>query len=350
MAAAAQQSQVTLLENLPPEILRGIVEICADDVSVGRATLLSLSVMNKYLRNVTASRLLQRIRFRDGPESPGDEILHSIRRFMAAPEVWCHARSISLYLNRLKYLSVGDDRLAEPYHYLILPELFEALAKMQEVTELYMHMDAADEAVCTLMPGDFHHPYVVPNMTQLRIYQTCSDPRQAFKPNDWWHSEISSLDLPDRTPELEYLSLKYVDVTDGQAMKECQKVPENSRERLNTLRKRLPVLPSERLKYIKDLSRNHPLNEDRSKLARKTFDRCAQLRRICFVRSSVGEVYVRGYPGAVADSTGYISHEIHDADMDDIPKAWHHGVPQTGVLPFPGFTPWEGVDAAPGAE
>ncbi|KAK7704100.1 hypothetical protein SLS64_008658 [Diaporthe eres] len=232
MATTPQQRHVVLLDDLPPELLREIVDLCADDMTTGRATLLSLSVMNKYIRSVTTSRLFERICFRDGPESPGDEILHSIRRFKAAPEF----------------------------------------------------------------------------------------------------SWLGGL-----------LKLKYLDITDEQTMDEYH-------ERLKFIMSTLPRQHNCRLNFIKYLARNHALNEDRSELARETFDRCAQLRRICFVRSTVGEVYLRGYPGAVADSTGYISRDIRDADMDEIPKAWHHGVPQTGLLPFPGFTPWEGIDEAPGAE
>lgn len=427
MAATPKQRHVVLLDDLPPELLRQVVDLCADDISAGRATLLSLSVMNKYLRSVTASRLFERVRFRDSPESPGDEILHSIRRFKAAPELSCHTRTVSLYLNRLKFVGPQPFTLTRPYHYLVFPELVDTLVKLPATTELYISLggeqgvrclDGLEAAVCwclagrklnirsltvsltslesnwfderlvfenaflralpqletfcyqgahlrptqmILSPQCCSGPTTAPNLAQVRVYKTCSDPRSRFWSFVWTKDDFEQLSLVQITPNLEYLSilgelggflvshilivlevlpkLKYLDITDEQAM-------DGYYEGREFMKSTLPRQYSSRLNYIKDLARNHPLNEDRSALARRTFDRCAQLQRICFVRSSVGEVYLRGYPGAVADSTGYISHEIHDADMDDIPKAWRHGVPQTGLLPFPGFTPWEGIDEA----
>lgn len=82
ITAAYQKLHIVLLDDLPPELLREIVGLCADDVYTGRATLLSLSVMNRYLRSATASRLFERIYLRDEPESLGDEILHNLRRLI----------------------------------------------------------------------------------------------------------------------------------------------------------------------------------------------------------------------------------------------------------------------------
>lgn len=434
MAAIPEQSRATLLEHLPPKLLRNIVQFCADDVFVGRATLLSLSVVNKYIRNVTTSRLFQRICFRDSPESPGDEILHSIRRFIAAPELWFHARTLSLYLRRRNCRGEGHTTPTEPYHSLLLPELVGALVKMPEITELYIHMDGKQGRKCleglqaavlwgaagfgrqlnirslTVSPDNwagldcqceepdpdhdidflaafpqlktfcfeatesswprttlnaiYYHPTVASNLTQLRLYRTCSDPRSGFKPNAWRHFEFSELNLSKVTPELEYLSilgelrvfpvsrllnqlatipkLKYVDITDEQMKDDYHGSLAYLRAALDTPPQTPPLQRSHRLVYIEHLARNHPLNEFRPELASQTFKGCPQLRRICFVRSLVGEVYLRGYYDAVADSTGYISPEVKDADLADIPREWRHGVPQTGLMPFPSFTPWEG--------
>lgn len=104
--------------------------------------------MNKYLRNVTASRLFERICFRDGPESPGDEILHSIRRFKAAPEFRRHTRTVSLYLNRPQYPGPDYRTHTQPYHYLVLPELVDALFQMPAATELYIRLGGVQGARC----------------------------------------------------------------------------------------------------------------------------------------------------------------------------------------------------------
>ncbi|KAH8788224.1 hypothetical protein F5883DRAFT_657867 [Diaporthe sp. PMI_573] len=417
--AISQQNQVTLLEDLPPELLYKIFELCANDGAHGRVTLICLSVMNKYFRNVTTSRLFKHIRFHDLPESPGDEILHSIRRFMATPELLSHARTVSLYLNRDTRLGSDQAALTEPYHYLILPEFVEALVKMPDVTELYIgiggwqarrclqglqaavHPCSADLNITALTVSfnareTFSHPHSQPydnvdflealphlkafcfqgtpryayygtftaafsfhstiasNLTQLRICKTCLDSQFASGYGGWGKYEVAYLGLSTVTPELEHLSilgglegvrvsclleqivqtrlerLKYVDITDEQMMGD-----------------RRPILRGSHLSDVEHRARNHPDNENRSELARQTFHRIPQLRRICFVRCRVGEVYLRGYEDAVADSTGYISPEINDADLVDIPGGWRHGVPQTSCLPFPGFTRvWESADSA----
>lgn len=432
MATHLQQSQATLLEHLPPTLLRKIVHFCSDDAAVGRATLLNLSVMNKYLRNVTASRLFQQICFRDSPDSPGDEILHSIRRFIAAPELWFHARTLSLYLRRRNCLGADHASPTEPYHSLLLPELVGALVKMPDITELYIHVDGQQGRRCleglqaavlwgakgrelnirslTVSPDNWaglhcqceepdsdhdidflaalpqlkafcfeatesswlrstldaahYHPNVASNLTHLRLYRTCSDPRSGFRPNAWRLSEFTELNLSRVMPKLEYLSilgelrvfpvsslldqlskiskLKYVDITDEQMKDDYHGSLAYLRAALDTPPQSLPLQRSARLVYIEHLARNHRLNEFRPELASQTFEKCPQLRRICFVRSLVGEVYIRGYYYAVADSTGYISAEVKDADLVDIPGEWRHGVPQTGLMPFPGFTPWQG--------
>lgn len=428
MTATTQQRHVVLLDDLPPELLRKIVDLCADDICVGRATLLSLSVMNKYLRSVTAARLFERICFRDGPASPGDEILHSIRSFKAAPELWTHARTASLYLNRLDCIEKDPAAPPKPYHYLILPEFIQALLKMPKVTELHIHADhelgrsclrglqaavhwclagrelnirsltvrsdtledldcpcegkSCDVDVIQAFPQlevfcieglqmfnplpssmalSSSYPPITSNLTQLRIYKTCSDPREEFCQSCWWHSDFQDLNLRKITPQLEYLSilgelgdfpvslilrqlhrllkLKYLDITDEQMM-------DGYFTRMQFIKTTLPRQRSDRLNYIKYLAQNHTLNQDRSKMSEMTFHQNAQLRRICFVRSCVGEVYLRGYPDVVADSTGFVSGEVNGDDLSEIPQRWHHGVPQTGLIPFPGFTPWEGIEEA----
>ena len=408
--AISQQNQVTLLEDLPPELLHKIFDLCANDGADGRATMMCLSVMNKYFRNVATSRLFKHIRFHDLPESPGDEILHSIRRFMATPELLSHARTVSLYLNRDTRLGSDQAALMEPYHCLILPEFVAALVKMPDVTELYIeiggwqarrclqglkaavHWGLADLNITALtvsfnareassysysQPYDyidflealphlkafcsqgtqryaydrtfaaafsFHSPIAL-NLTQLRISKTSLDSQFTSRYGGWGKYEVSHLGLSTATPELEHLSilgglegvrvsflleqivqtrlekLKYVDITDEQMMGD-----------------RRPTLRGSHLSDVEHRERNHPDNENRSELARQTFHRIPQLRRICFVRCRVGEVYLRGYEDAVADSTGYISPEINDADLVDIPGGWRHGVPQTSCLPFPGVT------------
>lgn len=426
MAANFLPSQATLLEHLPPKVILKITHFCADDAVVGRKTLLSLSVMNKYLRNVTISRLFQRICFRDSPESQGDEIFHSIRRFMAAPQLWFQARTLGLYLRRRNCLGADHAVPTEPYHPLLLPELVGALVRMPEVTELYIHTDGTQGRNClqglqaavrwgvagrqlnirsltvspdnwkrcgceceqpdsdheinflaalpqlksfcfeatvqcgpqSILNASFIHRTTASNLTQLRLYRSCSDPRSGFETNAWRDFVFSEMKLSEVTPNLEYLSilgelrifpvsrlmgklaklpqLKYVDVTDEQ-MNTCGS-HDHIRFALNTSQQRCPS----RLTYIEQLARTHPLNEYRPEVASQTFEECPQLRRICFVRSMVGEVYLRGYYDAVADSTGYISPEVKDADLADIPGKWRHGVPQMGLMPFPTFTPWDG--------
>lgn len=440
MAASPQQCHVRLLEELPPELLGKIVDFCAEDifnrfahdVAQGRTTLLSLSVMNKYLRNVTARRLFERLYFRDDPDSPGDEILQSIRRFRAAPELWPHVRVVILRLNRLKWLGPDRTALTEPYHYLIIPELFELLASMPNITDLYIHLNGEQGARCIqgaqsakhwssaakelnirsltvsldswkestrrfesprydfdflrIFPklesfcfdgssqdfpiryllGESHYcPPTQPALKQLRIIKTSSDPRTDFDAQMWTDWEPESLDILGKiTPNLEHLSLlgelnfpvssflrrlgkipslKYVDVSDEQSLKVYWDWSASVQGK-DTLGKRIPVPACQRLSYIFDLTEHDPLNENREMIAKGTFARCAQLRRICFVRSFFGQVFLRGYHEAVADSSGHIYFELNGAELDDIPKAWHHGVPQTSLLPFPGFTPWEGID------
>lgn len=432
MAANFQPSQATLLEHLPPKVLLKITHFCADDAVVGRKTLLRLSVMNKYLRNVTISRLFQRICFRDSPESQGDEIFHSLRRFMAAPQLWFHARTLGLYLRRRNCLGADHAVPTEPYHPLLLPELVGALVRMPEVTELYIHMDGTQGRNCmqglqaavhwgvagrqlnirsltvspdnwtgysceceqpdsdheipflaalpqlksfcfegtvkcapqSILNASFIHQTIASNLTQLRLYRSCSDPRSGFEANAWRDFEFSDMYLSEVTPNLEYLSilgelrlfpvsrllwkltqlpkLKYIDITDEQMKDDYHGSMEYLRAALETPPQTRPPYHSARLTYIEHLARNHTLNEYRPELANQTFEQCPQLRRICFVRSMVGEVYLRGYYDAVADSTGYISPEVKDADLADIPGEWRHGVPQMGLMPFPTFTPWDG--------
>lgn len=428
MASTFQQSHSVLLEDLPPELLRKVVDFCAHDIAVGRVTLLSLSVMNKYFRDVTAPRLFERICFRDSPESPGDEILDTIRRFKANPYFRRHPRTVSLHLNRLKWVGTDQTTLTQPYHYLVLPELVDSLVRMPEAKELYIRLGGEQGARCldglhaavhwclagrklnitsltvstdnaealdwwdvqpyfeygflrampqiesfcyegtrlcstnmTLSPEEYFDPSITPRLTQVRLYCTYSDHRSNFYPYGWTKHEFSQLRLSEITPELQYLSvlgaltkipvsslleqitkltkLKYLDITDEQTMHGHL----TRRELVDLL---LAVQPLDRLAYIKDLAAIHPLNENRSKLAADTFDHCENLRRICFVRSCVGEVYLRGYPDAVADSTGYVSPHIKKADLIEVPERWHHGVPQTGLMPFPNFTPWEGIEEA----
>lgn len=424
MAASSQQGQAVLLEDLPPELLGKIVDLCADDMTVGRTTLLSLSVMNKYLRNVTAPRLFERICFRDGPESPGDEILHSIRRFKASPELGRHTRAVSLYLNRLKFLGEWPHTLSQPYHYLVLPEFVNFLVAMPGATELYIRLGGGQGAKCldglhavvhwcsagrklnirslTVSTENledvtfwdcqecFEYGFLgtfsqveafcydggsvteeqvtwpeawsgsittAPNLTRLRMYQARSDPRTDFRASGWYESRFLGLNLCELTPELEYLSVlgELEDFPVWQILNECTKIPKlkyldiTDEQRIDLMREWDSVLamePSDRLACIKYLARIHLMNEDRSKLARETFNQCTNLRRICFVRSCIGEVYLRGYPEAVADSTGYVSPDINDADLIEIPERWLHGVPQTDLVPFPGFTPWEGIEEA----
>lgn len=127
--------------------------------------------------------------------------------------------------------------------------------------------------------------------------------------------------------------LKYLDITDEQM--------DDYEGSLKYLRAVSNTPPLSRSTYF-PYSSNHRLNQCRSALAVQTFDRCPQLRRICFVRNLVGEVYLRGCDEAVADSLGNISEEVEDADLTELPKSWRYGVPQTGLIPFPSFNPWEG--------
>lgn len=434
---AANSQQTTFLEHLAPELLQNIVHRCADDVVAGRATLLSLSVMNKYLRNVTVSRLFQRVCFRDSPESSGDEILHSIRRFVAASELWFHARTLCLYLKRRNCLGADHATLTEPYHSLLLPELVAALIKMPRITELFIQMDGTQGRKCleglqaavrwgtargelnirslSIVPDNWSgyecqceqpdsdralnflaafpklkafcfvatveswpqsiwnaahsfHPTIASNLTQLRLYRSCSDPTRGsgFQPNAWRLFEFSEFDLSELMPQLEYLSilgelrvfavwrlvdelatltkLKYIDITDEQMKDDYDGSLEYLRAALEYPPHKLPLQRSARLTYIEHLARNHPLNQCRDVLAVQMFNYFPRLRRICFVRSLVGKVYLRGYCRAVADSKGYISDKIKDADLAEIPESWRYGVPQTGSLPFPSFTPWDGFE------
>lgn len=394
MMANPRQSQSRLLEHLPPELLLRILDHCGDDISHGRKALLDLSVMNRYIRNVATSRVFKHICFHDHAQSLGDEILHSIRRFMAIPNLMWHARTVGLYLNRA-------DSLEKPYHYLVLPELVEALVTMTDVSELYIHSEGTHGRNCLqgleaavhwrtgarelkirsltvshrscisfplffeenayhlidflaalpqlkalCFPGRHHfRPAIASNLTHLRLFKTCSSTLGELPQSyGWGLGEISLLRLSQVMPNLEHLSvlgelrgfpvaclleniadipkLEYVDVTDEQTRKENYEFP----------------------------ARNPPMNEDRSELARQTFDRCAQLRRICFVRCAIGEVYLRGYRDAVADSTGYISREITGTDLDHIPGAWCQGVPQTSLFTFPSYNPWLKLGQAAQAE
>lgn len=430
MASIPQRSQVTFLTHLPHEPLGNVVDICADDAVVGRATLRSLSVVSRYLRDVTKPRLFQWICFRDGPQSPGDEILHSIRRLLAAPEIWHHARVLSLYLNRLYCLGADHASLKEPYHPLVLPELVEALVKMPKITDIYIHtegkqgkmclkglgaavrwctagrglnirsltlspeskagLDCDDEgpqddevdilgalpqlkALCyegtsrysaqlTLDAARFssHHPTIASNLTQLRMYQTCSYLGAGRDQDGWRAPEIRCLNLSETTPELEYLSilgelrnipvenllkdlaeipkLKYLDITDEQ----LATFRDSMRDFEYGMQPRtLDTQRSARDAYIEYQAYITETGPSRWFLAHETFKECPQLRRICFVRCLVGEVYLRDYADAVANSTGYISPEVKNADLCEIPRKWRHGVPQMGPLPFPSFTPWE---------
>ena len=414
MAAISRWTRRILLEDLPPRLLRRIVDRCADDLTHGRTTLLSLSVMNRYFRSLTVSRVFKHISFHDSSHSTGDEILHSIRQFMKFPELWCHARTVSLSMNRISCLGAGHTTRTDPYHCLVLPELFKALVTMSEVTELSIHTYGRQGKRClqglqaavrwcaagkelnirslTISPdngvgfkcsceesdneidflaalpelktfclegttrygpvlvmraGNYYHPTIASNLTQLRFYKTRSDPRTAFDPDGWRGEDIPELNLRKVTPELKYLSilgelrgilvsrllrqltdlpkLKYVDITDEQMLDSCLWHYDGS------------------LAYIQRRACADRRNEDRSEVARQTVATFTELRRICFVRALVGEVYLRGHHYAVADSTGYISHELNDADRAEVPAAWRYGVPQTSSLPFPTFTPWEGL-------
>lgn len=403
--ANPRHSQSRPLEHLPPELLHRILDHCGDDFYHGRKALIDLSVMNRYLRNVATSRVFKHICFHDHAQSPGDEILHSIRRFMANPDLMWHARTVGLYLNRA-------DSLEKPYHYLVLPELVEALVTMTDVSELYIHSEGThgrnclqglEAAVhwctgarelnirsltvshrsCVSFPYAFddiaYHlidflaafpqlkalcfpgrhrfqPIIASNVTHLRLFKTCSSTLGSLRHSyGWGSSDILQLRLSQVMPNLEHLSvlgdlrgfpvsrliehiidipkLEYVDVTDEQTTQENYEYPAHW------------VLGD-----VVRHTRNHPMNEDRSELARQTFDRCAQLRRICFVRCAVGEVYLRGYRDAVADSTGYISREITDTDLGHIPGAWCQGVPQTSLFTFPSYNPWLKLGQAAQAE
>lgn len=394
--AVPRQSQATLLGDLPPELLQKIFDLCAHDVFQGRKSLLSLSIMNKYFRSIATSWVFKHICFRDHAQSPGNEILHSIRRFMAAPGLSSRARTISLYLNRA-------DSCRKPYHYLVLPELVEALVKMTDVSELYLHSENTPGRLCMegleaavhwstegrelnirsltvsyrscvdcsslseeepdrvidflaalpqlkslSLPGHYFQPTIAPGLKQLRLFKTRSVTfRSLYSSHEWREGEISRLRLRTFMPELEYLSV----------LGELRRFPvSHLLEQLTDIPKLKYVDVTDEQRYSKglwhwglsDLERaahNHPMNEDRSELARQTFENCAQLQRICFVRCSVGEVYLRGYHDAVADSTGYISQDINDADLGHIPGSWCHGVPQTSFLPFPDYTPWEELNS-----
>ncbi|KAJ0107236.1 hypothetical protein J7T55_007606 [Diaporthe amygdali] len=407
MDASPQHSQTILLENLPSELLRRIVDFCAESAANGRITLHNLSVLNKFLGNVTAARLFDRVCFQDAPSSRGDEILQSIREFNAVPGLWCHVRAVVPRLNRHRRLTADINKLAEPYHYLVLVRFFETLGKMPYVKDLHMYLDGEpgldNWEVCSgsfglsisnldwlqafpklevfsldgyrggtdLLRDSFERGELRPpsasTLRQLRIVRTSSDARLGFCSLAWKKSEALRLSwLIDHLPHLEHLSvigelgggfpvsvvlnnlhsstLKYIDVTDEQ-------VPEERRRshayvvQASSWPEALPVAqPSRRLSYIADQAHQHQLNENRAELARQTFRRMSQLRRICFVRSSVGEVFLRNYYDTVADSTGSIYDRVKYADLGDIPKAWHHGVPQTTLLPYPGYTAWEGID------
>jgi hypothetical protein len=105
--------------------------------------------------------------------------------------------------------------------------------------------------------------------------------------------------------------LRYVDVTDEQTTDQGR-----------------PVLrASSHVAEVEHQERDHPDNQDSPEVAKEAFQLVPQLRRICFVRWRVGQAYLRGYPDAVAESAGYVSTEIKDVDMLDIPGPWREGVP-----------------------
>lgn len=397
MAAIIQLSRTASLTDVPPELLRKIVDLCADDVSHGRTALLNLSVMNKYIRKVAEPRVFTHIFFRDRPQSPGDEFLQTIRRFMRAPGLCHHARTVTLCLNRVKCLGSGHATYSEPYHYLVLPELVEALVAMPNVMDLAIQISAGQGRVClhglqtavrwgtarkalnirsltvsteidstlsceceevwnnidflaafpqlntlcfegservawemNFSVGDCLHPTMASKLTQLRLYKTSSDPRSGFQSSGWRIFDIESHKsaLAMVVPELEYLSI----------LGELRGFP------VSDILEILTDIP--KLKYVditdEQIFPGYGLNEDRSMLAQQTFEECAQLRRICFVRCAVGEVYLRGYGHAVAKSTGYVSRRVSAADLCNIPTKWRYGVPQMSSMPFPTFTPWEG--------
>lgn len=141
--AASQQYQAKPLEDLPGELLNKIFHPLVDDngSADGRKTLFSLTVMNKYLRRVTKPGLFKHVRFHDLAASPGDEVLHSIRGFMRAPELSSFARTVAIYLNRLTRPRTNPaGQVAKPYHPLTLPEFVGALTRMPQVTELRIAM------------------------------------------------------------------------------------------------------------------------------------------------------------------------------------------------------------------
>jgi hypothetical protein len=141
LMAVPPQKKVKLLKNLPPEILHRIFSHCTDDVALGRKALLSLSAMNKYFRRAATAQLFKHNRFCDLQGSAADEILDSIRAFMATPKLSRHARTVSLYLNRETHVWGTDDtEFTEPYHHLVLSEFVKALAKILAVAELYIEV------------------------------------------------------------------------------------------------------------------------------------------------------------------------------------------------------------------
>lgn len=384
------------LTNLPPELLGIIVDRCAADLTNDRAALLSLSTTNTYIRSVTKPRLFERIFFRDNPHSSGDEVLHSIRRFMAAPELRRHARTVSLCLARVKCLGQDHAASSEPYHYLVLPELVQALAEMPGVAELSIRIDGAQGMICleglhaavrwstsgqqlnirslTVSPytwtasqcvcDEVHnarnnqtidflsvfpqitalsferlgrypdtsiwcarnrdHRTIASNLTHLSLYKPVSGPGLGL--HEAWEENLPrDVNFAELTPQLEHLSI----------LGHLRRFP------VWLLMKRFARIP--KLRYIditdEQVTEDPSMPHDRSSSADKTFESNAQLRRIIFVRKGVGEVYFRGYWLPVADSTGYISEDVSDADLAEIPSVWWHGVPQSSLTPFPSFTP-----------
>lgn len=234
-------------------------------------------------------------------------------------------------------------------------EAVDFLAALPKLETFCFEATQDSWAKSALDAGDPLHTTIASNLTQLRLYKSRSDPRLDFAWNEWRDFEFSEFDLSELTPQLEYLSilgelrmfpvsqlldqittipkLKYLDITDEQM--------DDYEGSLKYLRAVSNTPPLSRSTYF-PYSSNHRLNQCRSALAVQTFDRCPQLRRICFVRNLVGEVYLRGCDEAVADSLGNISEETDDADLTELPKSWRYGVPQTGLIPFPSFNPWEG--------
>lgn len=202
---------------------------------------------------------------------------------------------------------------------------FDFFSVFPHLTALYFEglEDYPDKSIW--YTGHRNHRTIASNLTHLRLYKAISDPRAVIQGAYWEKNSFSGVDFARLTPQLEHLSI----------------LGHLGRFSVSDLLNRLTEIPNLKYLDITDGQKSGGLQipHDRSPSAHEIFKARAHLRRIVFVRKGVGEVFLRGYWLPVAESTGYVSEDISDADLGMIPSVWWHSVPQTGLTPFPSFTP-----------